>query len=93
MTLLDDDEIRAELASRPGWALADRAIQKEWSFPSFPDAVAFTVRVAFVAEAANHHPDIDIRYRRVRLTLTSHDAGGVTRRDLELADRIDALAA
>lgn len=93
MTVLSDDEVRDALAARPGWVVADRAITKEWSFSSFPDAVAFVVRVAFAAEAANHHPDIDVRYRRVTLTLTSHDAGGVTQRDLDLAARIDALAA
>jgi 4a-hydroxytetrahydrobiopterin dehydratase len=93
VTVLGDEEIRVALAARPGWAPVGRAIAKEWSFPSFPDAVAFVVRVAFVAEAVDHHPDIDLRYRRVRLSLSSHDAGGVTQRDLDLADRVDALAA
>lgn len=92
MTVLSDNEVRDAVAARPGWHAAPGAIHKEWLFPSFPDAVAFVVRVAFLAEAANHHPDVDIRYRRVRLTLTSHDAGGVTQRDLDLADGIDALS-
>jgi len=92
VTVLGADELRGALAARPGWRAADGAIEKVFEFVSFPDAVAFVVRVGFAAEAANHHPDLDVRYRHVRVVLTTHDAGGVTDRDLQLADRIDALA-
>lgn len=64
---------------------------RELEFPSFPDAIAFVDRLAELAEAENHHPDLDIRYRRVVVRWTTHSAGGITDRDRELAQRTDAL--
>ena len=92
MVPLSDDEIEAALADLPGWAAAGGAITKEFELADFRAAVAFVVRIAFEAEAADHHPDLDIRYRRVTVTLTTHSAGGVTAKDLDLAGAVDALS-
>jgi 4a-hydroxytetrahydrobiopterin dehydratase len=75
-----------------GWERQGDAITREFELPSFGEAIAFVQRVAERAEAANHHPDLDIRYRKVRVTLTSHDAGGVTDRDIALAGQVDEVA-
>ena len=73
------------------WAEVDGGLEQELEFASFPEAIAFVERLAEVAEAENHHPDIDIRYRRVRVRWTTHSAGGITDRDRELAVRTDEL--
>ena len=73
------------------WAEIDGALERELEFDSFPAAVAFVDRLAEVAEAENHHPDIDIRYKRVRVRWTTHSAGGITERDRKLAARTDEL--
>ena len=88
MVTLDDDEIREALVALPGWERLGDEIVATFEFPTFPEAIAFVDRVAVLAEAADHHPDLDIRYRRVRVALTTHDAGGLTRRDLDLAGQI-----
>jgi 4a-hydroxytetrahydrobiopterin dehydratase len=92
MTLLPDDEIADALAALPGWTAAAGAITCEYRFGGFPDAIAFVVRLSYPAEAADHHPDLDIRYSRVRVTLSTHSEGGVTGRDLDLARAVAALA-
>lgn len=75
-----------------GWSEEDGALVRELEFPSFSDAVAFVDRLAEVAEAENHHPDIDIRYKRVLVRWTTHSEGGVTERDRALAARTSDLA-
>ncbi|HRA31629.1 MAG: 4a-hydroxytetrahydrobiopterin dehydratase [Thermomicrobiales bacterium] len=75
----------------PGWRREDRGIRKRFQRATFPAAIEFVGRIADLAEAANHHPDIDIRWRTVILYLTTHEAGGVTTLDLDLARQIDAL--
>jgi 4a-hydroxytetrahydrobiopterin dehydratase len=90
---LSPEELADGLAGLDGWEDAGGEIAREFRFPGFPDAVAFVTRVAFAAEAANHHPDLDIRYNRVRVSLSTHDAGGVTAKDLDLAREIQSLAA
>lgn len=90
---LSAPEIVERLTSLDGWAREGETLRKSFRCASFPDAIAFVVRVAFLAEAANHHPDIDVRWRTVHLTLSTHDAGGLTRLDFELAQRIDEAAA
>ncbi len=90
--VLTDAEIQARLASLPEWVREGREIVRTFTFPTFPEAIAFVDRVAVAAEEANHHPDIDIRYTRVTLRLTSHDSGGLTERDFALAARADSLA-
>lgn len=91
MALLSDDEIRAGIQHLAGWEHGDGVLAKEYGFETFPQAVAFVVAVAFAAEAANHHPDVDIRYNRVHLTLSTHSEGGVTAKDLDLAGAAEAL--
>jgi len=86
---LADDEVRSGLVGLPSWGLADGQIATDYGFDDFRQAVAFVVRVAFEAEAADHHPDIDVRYNRVRVALSTHTAGGVTAKDLDLAAVIE----
>lgn len=76
----------------PGWKEVDSALEREFSFADFREAIAFVASVADLAEAANHHPDIDIRFTRVTLRWSTHSAGGVTERDRELAARSAELA-
>ena len=85
------DEIKAACGELGGWEPDFEApsISREYQFPTFPAAVRFVDFVAELAEAADHHPDIDIRYNRVRLTLSTHSAGGVTDKDFALARAID----
>ncbi|BCW98764.1 MAG: putative pterin-4-alpha-carbinolamine dehydratase [Armatimonadota bacterium] len=90
--ILSDSQIQEKLASLTGWRQEGKEIVRTYEFPTFPEAIAFVDRVAQAAEEANHHPDIDIRYTRVTLRLTSHDSGGLTERDFALAERADALA-
>lgn len=92
MARLTDPEIADGLATLPGWARVADAIEKRFAFGSFPEAVAFVVRLAFEAEAADHHPDITINYRRVTLSYTTHSAGGLTLKDLEGARAADRLS-
>ena len=92
MATLADEDIRAALADRPGWELGDGEISREFRLDSFAGAIAFVVRLSYAAEAANHHPDLDIRYSRVRVTLSTHSEGGVTAKDLDLARVIDGIA-
>ncbi len=86
---LDDDRATQRLAGLPGWERQGDEIVKTFELPTFPDAIAFVTRVADRAEAANHHPDIDIRWRNVRIALTTHDAGGLTDLDFDLASEIE----
>ncbi len=89
--LLSEVEIAARLREVPLWKREGGAIGRTWTFEDFPPALAFINRVGALAEAANHHPDIYNSWATVRLTLTTHDAGGLTDRDFELAKKIDAL--
>jgi 4a-hydroxytetrahydrobiopterin dehydratase len=87
---LSDAEITAGLADLPGWRREGDEIVKEYELESFPAVVEFVTRIADLAEAADHHPDLDIRYRKLRVALSTHDAGGLTAKDLDLASRIEA---
>ena len=75
----------------PNWIDSDNALERTIELPSFPEAIAFVNRVADLAEAANHHPDIAVSYRKVTLRWTTHSAGGITAKDYELAERTDDL--
>jgi 4a-hydroxytetrahydrobiopterin dehydratase len=90
MALLDEAAVSERLGRLPGWQQADGAIRKSYRFGSFAAAIDFVDRVAALAEASDHHPDIDIRYTDVTLALSTHSAGGLTRRDFDLAERIEA---
>ncbi len=91
MEVLSDEEIRSRLGTLAGWQYRDGAIVRELRFDGFPAAVAFVVTAGFAAEAANHHPDLDIRYNRVRVALSTHSAGGVTAADFDLAATLDGI--
>ena len=90
--LLSDIAIQRELGSLNGWARRGAAIVKTYQFKTFAEGIAFVGRVAEAADAANHHPDIDIRYTKIICTLSTHDSGGVTQKDLDLARAMDAVA-
>jgi 4a-hydroxytetrahydrobiopterin dehydratase len=88
MTLLTETEIEERLARLPGWERRGNEIRRTWAFADFRGAMAFVDRVADLADSADHHPDIDIRYSKVTLALSTHDAGGLTARDFDLAEAI-----
>jgi 4a-hydroxytetrahydrobiopterin dehydratase len=90
MPPLRDDQISDRLKALPGWSRDGDEIVKTYELPSFPDAIAFVTRVADLAEQANHHPDLDIRYTLVRVALSTHSEGGITDKDLSLAAEIEA---
>jgi 4a-hydroxytetrahydrobiopterin dehydratase len=89
---LTEAEIAAGLEKLPGWARQGEAIVKRWTFKAFQEGIRFVDRVAVAADEADHHPDIDVRWTTVTMTLSTHSAGGLTGNDLALAARIDALA-
>jgi len=85
---LSEEELRALLLEIPEWAIDDGKLIRFWTFTNFVEAMGFVNRVAEFAEQAEHHPDIDIRYNRVKLALVSHDAGGITARDAKMARQL-----
>lgn len=89
--LLSASDVESRLGEVPRWKRSGKAISREWRFDDFASALAFINRVGEIAEDADHHPDIYNSWNRVRLSLTTHDAGGLTDRDFELAKRIDDL--
>jgi len=91
--LLSADGIAAGLARLDGWSDDAAGIARTVTLPTFPRAIDVVVRVAAVAEELDHHPDIDIRWRTLTFACTTHSAGGVTGKDLDLARRIDAIVA
>jgi 4a-hydroxytetrahydrobiopterin dehydratase len=90
MSRLDDAGVAQALRQTPGWERAGSEIRRTYRFKDFLEALAFVNRVGDLAERAGHHPDIDIRYNAVTLALSTHDAGGLTAKDFELARAIDA---
>ena len=92
MAVLSDAEIQQAIASLPGWQRQGKAIQRVFEFTDFKAAMQFVNKIADAAEQANHHPDIDIRYNKVTMALVSHDAGGVTQRDVKMARRINEIS-
>ncbi len=92
MEKLTEDQITDALRGAPDWALVGEAIQKTYQFRDFLTAMQFVDTVADAAEQAQHHPDILIRYNRVTLTLATHDAGGITTKDFDLAKTSDTFA-
>ncbi len=92
MATLSDDELATALGDLPGWEQSEGQITKQYKLDGFPSAVAFVVRISYEAEAANHHPDLDIRYDKVRVTLSTHSEGGVTAKDVDLARTVEGLA-
>jgi 4a-hydroxytetrahydrobiopterin dehydratase len=88
---LSEEQIARELAELDGWTRDGDAIRKQYTLGGFPDAIAFVTRLAFDAEAADHHPDITINYKRVTLSFSTHSEGGLTRKDFDGAKKVDAL--
>jgi len=88
---LSDIEIQRELNTLAGWSRKGEAIVKTFEFPTFSHAIAWVNRVAEVADASNHHPDLDIRFRNVAVSLSTHESGGVTARDFTLARAMDTM--
>jgi 4a-hydroxytetrahydrobiopterin dehydratase len=91
MSRLSAESVTERLKSLTGWKLENKEIVRQFEFPDFRAAMQFVNAVAEKAEAAGHHPDIDIRYNKVRLGLISHDAGGLTERDMDLAQTLNSL--
>ena len=91
METYDTDRIRTELADLEGWELDDGAIRRDLRFGGFREAIAFINRVADLADEADHHPELTNVYSKVTVVLTTHDAGGVTEKDLSLARAIDGV--
>jgi 4a-hydroxytetrahydrobiopterin dehydratase len=89
---LSDLEIQRALGTLAGWSRRGDTLVKTYAFEHFAAGIAFVDRVAVQADAMDHHPDIDIRYTKVTMTLSSHDAGGITKADLTLAEKIEAAA-
>jgi len=87
---LTSERIQARISTVPGWTLDENSIRRTYKLPSFRVALAFVQFVGELAEARDHHPDIDIRYNKVTLTLSTHSAGGLTDKDFELAGMIDS---
>jgi len=92
MAVLSPEEIDRRLKSLPGWTRTDDGIRRQFTFAGFPEAVAFVTRLVDGAEAADHHPDITINYRRVTLVYSTHSEGGVTEKDFAGAAMADARA-
>ena len=92
MGLLSSNEARKRAAALPGWTLGDKEIHRKFTFRDFAEAVSFVVRVGFTAEAADHHPDILINYKRVTLTYSTHSEGGLTEKDFAGAEAATKIA-
>jgi 4a-hydroxytetrahydrobiopterin dehydratase len=92
MPTIDAADARRRLQGLPGWTLTDGAIQRQFTFGNFAEAIAFVVRLGFAAEEADHHPDILINYKRVTLTYSTHSAGGLTEKDFRGAEESTVLA-
>jgi 4a-hydroxytetrahydrobiopterin dehydratase len=87
---LTDAEVSAALAELHGWKLDAGMLMKTYKHATFPEAIVFVNAVAHLAELANHHPDVDIRYSNITLRLTTHDSGGITSKDVALAKEVEA---
>lgn len=91
--MLDDLTIQRELSRLPGWSRRGTVLTKTYTFRVFLDGIAFVNRVAAEAERMNHHPDIDVRYTKITAVLTTHDAGGITQKDVDLATAMELQSA
>ena len=92
MSLLSREEVARRLPALHGWTLDGNAIRKQFTFHDFPEAVRFVDRLVPIAQAADHHPDILINYKRVTLTYSTHSEGGLTAKDFEGAQAADQQA-
>jgi 4a-hydroxytetrahydrobiopterin dehydratase len=92
MQKLGYKELKEAMEKLPGWRLDEGKLLRDFKFPDFVTAMAFVNKIAGIAESAGHHPDIDIHYNKVRLGLVTHDAGGITAKDVEMAERLNQSA-
>jgi 4a-hydroxytetrahydrobiopterin dehydratase len=90
--LIKGEQLKTRLKKIPEWELEKKHLERTFEFDDFSESIDFVNGVAEVAEEEEHHPDIDIRYNKVRLILSTHSKGGITELDFELAERIDTLA-
>ena len=90
---LSSEQVKAVLDELPHWTREGDALAREYTFRTFPDAIAFVTRLAFDAEANDHHPDLTISYKKVKVTWSTHSEGGVTEKDAAGARKSDAFAA
>jgi 4a-hydroxytetrahydrobiopterin dehydratase len=93
--ILSSSDVEERVRKMPGWELAGDSISRQFTFAGFPEAISFVVRLGFAAEAADHHPDLLINYKRVRVSYSTHSAGGLTDKDfigaataVSVADRL-----
>ena len=91
MTKLPTSEITRALRDLPGWSVREDALAKSFKHDSFAEAIVFVNAVAHLAELANHHPDVDIRYSNIHIATTTHDEGGITEKDVALARDIEEI--
>jgi len=91
LAVLKQEEVQARLGEIAGWELSGNAICRQFRFKDFVESMTFVLKVAFLAEQADHHPDITISYNKVSLVLTTHNAGGITEKDLSLARQINEI--
>ena len=91
MTILNGSEIQRDLKNLTGWVKNGDEIKKKFEFKDFIQAMAFVNSIAMLAERANHHPDIDIRWNKVQLVLSTHSEGGITQKDIALAKEIESI--
>jgi 4a-hydroxytetrahydrobiopterin dehydratase len=89
---LSASDVAARLSSLPGWRFEENALKRQFEFPSFPDAIAFITRLAFEAEATDHHPDLTVNFRRVTVAWSTHTDDGVTEKDFAGATRSNGIA-
>lgn len=90
-SVVPEADLTIALQSLQGWTKNGNAVERQFEFPNFVEAMVFVNRIAEAAEAVNHHPDIAINYNKVKLSLTSHDSGGVTQRDIRMAAKINEI--
>jgi 4a-hydroxytetrahydrobiopterin dehydratase len=90
---LSDDKVAAQISEYTGWKVEKNALVKTYTLKSFPDAIAFVTRLAFDAEAADHHPDLHVNYKKVTVTWSTHSAGGVTEKDFAGVKQSEMIAA
>jgi 4a-hydroxytetrahydrobiopterin dehydratase len=88
---LSEQQISQQMARVTGWTRDGETIRKQYTLGGFPDAIAFVTRLAFDAEAADHHPDIFINFKRVMISFSTHSEGGLTQKDFDGAMKVDAL--
>lgn len=92
MKLINIEEINKKLQDLPGWSLVDNSIQKEFTLKDFVDALGFLIKVGFLAEKLDHHPDLFLHsWNKVKIIISTHSEGGLTEKDFNLAEQIEKI--